>query len=114
MINSTGNLLIINLQMFASILSLCEKLTVLNFDDIFPIETYPAPILLLPANFTSSTLIKLKINVAGFSDCLRLLDGRLDSLSTLIINVSDYFIMPNRIDATVSIISIIMFREKDI
>ncbi|CAF3627492.1 unnamed protein product [Rotaria socialis] len=35
----------------------------------------------------SSTLIRLKINVASLVDCLYLLDGRLDSLSTLVINV---------------------------
>jgi hypothetical protein len=39
----------------------------------------------------SSTLIKLKINVATFFDCLYMLDGRLDFLSTLIINVRDIF-----------------------
>lgn len=41
-----------------------------------------------PADYVSSTLVKLKINVATFPDCLILLDGRLESLSTLIINVS--------------------------
>jgi hypothetical protein len=74
----------IHSNMFPSILSICKKLTVLYFDDIFPTEAYPAPIFILPTSFTSSTLIELKINVTMFSDCLRLLDGRLDSLSTLI------------------------------
>jgi hypothetical protein len=35
----------------------------------------------------SSTLVKLKINVVNFLDILLLLDGRFDSLSTLIITV---------------------------
>ena len=39
-------------------------------------------------DYISSTLIKLKINVATFRDCLILLDGRLESLSTFIVNVS--------------------------
>ena len=41
-----------------------------------------------PTDYVSSTLVKLKINVATFLDCLILLDGRLESLSTLIINVT--------------------------
>jgi hypothetical protein len=57
----------------------------------------------------SSTLIKLNINVVSLTDCLLLLDERLDSLSTLIINVS-YISHPSKpIDRTVSIISIIIF-----
>ena len=62
----------------------------------------------------SSTLIKLKINVATLTDCLYLLDGRLDCLSTLIINVSHIFHPIEDIDPTVSIISMIMFTEKNI
>jgi hypothetical protein len=36
----------------------------------------------------SSTLMKLKISVVNFADCLFLLDGRFECLSTLIIDVS--------------------------
>jgi hypothetical protein len=50
----------------------------------------------------SSTLVKLKINVTNFADCLFLLDGRLESLSTLIINVNQIFEMPD-LGGTVSI-----------
>ena len=73
----------------AILLSLCERLTVLNFCDVF--LTRKCSIFLSPAgptDYISSTLVKLKINVATFRDCLILLDGRLESLSTLIVNVS--------------------------
>jgi hypothetical protein len=61
----------------------------------------------------SSTLIKLKINVSTFVDCLYLLDGRLDSLSTLIINVEEIHDPLLNIHTRVSITSIIMFRKKN-
>lgn len=73
----------------AILLSLCERLTVLNFCDVFLIRK--CSIFLSPAgptDYISSTLVKLKINVATFRDCLILLDGRLESLSTFIVNVS--------------------------
>ena len=76
----------------ALILSLCGRLTDLNFCDMF--VTRKCWIFIFPVTSTdyiSSTLVKLKINVATFIDCLFLLDGRLDSLSTLIINVSSIF-----------------------
>ncbi|CAF5058439.1 unnamed protein product, partial [Rotaria sp. Silwood1] len=47
----------------------------------------------LPSNtFVSSNLTKLRITVDSFGDCLRLLDGRLNQLSTfivIIVNVKD-------------------------
>jgi len=61
----------------------------------------------------SSTLIKLKINVVSLVDCLYLLDGRLDSLSTLIINVEQIFDPIVDIGSRVSRISIIMFCKKN-
>jgi hypothetical protein len=90
-------------------LSLCKNLTVLNFCDMFPIRNCvtPAFYLVLTSDM-SSTLTKLKINVVSLVDCLLLLDHRLDSLSTLIINVSDIFYLEQGIDHTVSIISIII------
>jgi hypothetical protein len=57
----------------------------------------------------SSTLTKVKINVPTFIDCLFLLDGRLDSLSTLIINVLSIFDPAISMDRAVSRISMIMF-----
>ncbi|CAF4536716.1 unnamed protein product [Rotaria sp. Silwood2] len=79
-------------KIFASILSLCKNLTVLNFCHMFPTRKCLLPISYLPSTkYMSSTLIKLKITVSCLLDCLYLLDGGLDSLSTLIINVSDIF-----------------------
>jgi hypothetical protein len=62
----------------------------------------------------SSTLIKLKINVPHFTDCLYLLDGRLESLSTLIINVLNVFDPIEDRGSGVSIILMIMFWKKNI
>jgi hypothetical protein len=79
-------------QIFGLILSLCKKLTVLNFCDMFPTRKCLTDLLQLPLKrFMSSTLIKLKINVTTLFDCLCLLDGRLDCLSILIIHVSWIF-----------------------
>ena len=62
----------------------------------------------------SSSLTQLKINVESFVDCLFLLDGRLDSLSKLIINVretSSRDIQP-RGQILVNIIPVIIFSVK--
>jgi hypothetical protein len=64
-------------------------------------------------NCMSSTLMKLKIYVDNFVDCLLLLDGRLDCLSTLIIKVSQIFEPAVDIGGRVSIISIIMLQKKN-
>ena len=80
-------------NMFALVLSLCERLIELDLSEgFFRKERWkPSVFLIDNNNFLSSTLTKLKINVATFVDCLVLLDGRLDSLSTLVINVADIF-----------------------
>jgi hypothetical protein len=39
-------------------------------------------------NCTSSTLTKLNISVYSFDDCLYLLDGRFECLSTLVIEIT--------------------------
>ncbi|CAF1087004.1 unnamed protein product [Rotaria sordida] len=72
-------------KIFELIVSLCKNLTVLNFCDMFRTRTYETRVFYRSSNYMSSTLIKLKIHVLRFADCLYLLDGRLDSLSTLII-----------------------------
>jgi hypothetical protein len=70
-------------KLFSLILSLCKKLTVLNIGDIFPTSKCSIAMVHLRTEASmSSSLIKLKINVPWFLDCLYLLDGRLDSLST--------------------------------
>ncbi|CAF3308971.1 unnamed protein product [Rotaria socialis] len=79
-------------KIFEIILSLCKNLTSLNFCDMFPIRTNQTSMFYLSSKrHMSSTLIKLKINVASLVDCLYLLDGRLDSLTILIINVRQIF-----------------------
>ena len=79
-------------NLFVLILSLCERLIDLQFTDIFSGDFCLTPsVFLLLKNFRSSTLTTLKINLATFVDCLLLLDGRLASLSTLIIKVADIF-----------------------
>lgn len=85
------------------ILSLCGRLTDLNFCEVFLtrkcwISIYPVR----STDYMSSTLVKLKINVSTFVDCLYLLDGRLSSLSTLIINVASIFDPVINIGRTVS------------
>jgi hypothetical protein len=49
-------------------------------------------------------LTVLKINVKSFDDCLYLLDGRINCLSTLIIYVQEIAYTLGTIDNTVSII----------
>jgi len=99
-------------NIFVLISSLCKKLSVLNFCDMFSTRTYVTPVFFLHATtYMSSSLIKLKINVSCYADCLYLLDGRFDSLSTLIINVSDIFEPAINIRLSVSITSMIMFRK---
>ncbi|CAF1303397.1 unnamed protein product [Rotaria sordida] len=78
-------------KIFELIVSLCKNLTVLNFCDMFRTRIYETRVFYRSSNYMSSTLIKLKIHVLSFVDCLYLLDGRLDSLSTLIINVEHIF-----------------------
>ena len=88
---------------FTLTLSLCERLTELDFTDTFAGQLWrTSPVFLTGKNLHSSTLTKLKINVACIYDCLLLLDGRLDSLSRLIINVADIFAAPMNILQEVS------------
>lgn len=80
---------------FILTLSLCERLTELEFTDTFAGQLWwTSPVFLTGKNFHSSTLTKLKINVACIYDCLLLLDGRLGSLSRLIINIAHIFAAP--------------------
>jgi len=93
------------LKIIALILSLCKKLTVLNFGDMFITRKFKTPVFFLPSESSmSSTLMKLKINVLNFADCLCVLDGRFTCLSTLIINVHNVFDRTRNMGETVSII----------
>jgi len=81
---------------------------------MFPTRRCLLPICYLPStNCMSLTLVKLTITVSCLLDCLYLFDGRLDSLSTLIINVSDIFGPKIPKDSQVSIISMIMFCKEN-
>ncbi|CAF1682706.1 unnamed protein product, partial [Rotaria magnacalcarata] len=79
---------VVRTYFFTSILSLCKRLINLNFcyfsDQDLPVSVYNLP----PPNFTSSTLTNLKIHVEIIDDCLDLLDGSLNCLSTLIIKIT--------------------------
>ena len=61
----------------------------------------------LITNRVSSTLTKLKINVKTFDDCLYLLDGRFNCLSTLIIDIQKIRPLLANIDNMVKILLII-------
>ena len=75
-------------NIFALILSLCPKLVVLNFCDMFPTRSYSPPLFyLLRKGCTPSTLTKLIINMASLIDCFYLLDGRLKQLNTFIVQI---------------------------
>ncbi len=88
--------------MFALVLSLCKRLIKLNFCQFYHRSTLCT--FELSTNCKSSTLTALKINVKTFDDCLYLLDGRLNRLSTLIIHVKEIARTQGTIDNTVSII----------
>ncbi|CAF1513366.1 unnamed protein product, partial [Adineta steineri] len=63
-------------KIFVLILSLCKKLTELNFCDLFFERKHWNHFTRLTAtSFMSSTLTKLKINLEIFPDCLFLLNG---------------------------------------
>jgi hypothetical protein len=75
-------------NIFRLILFICQRLINLNFCQLFYDRKSTICIYTFPStSCTSSTLIKLKVNVATFDDCLFILDGRLKCLSTLIIHV---------------------------
>lgn len=90
-------------KIFVLIGSLCKKLIVLNFCDIFPTRQFESPLYhQLWENHIPSTLTKLKVNVTMLVDCLCLLDGALVCLSTLIITVGQIYYPFEVIDPTVS------------
>ncbi|CAF4036142.1 unnamed protein product [Rotaria sordida] len=75
-------------KIFVLILSLCKRLISLNFCSSYRYRLMAIHIFKpSTTNCISSTLTTLNINVDNFADCLYLLDGRLNCLSTLIIRV---------------------------
>jgi hypothetical protein len=86
----------------------------LNICNVFLTRNWHIRLFDLPREtYMSSTLINLNINVTTFVDCLSLLDGRLDSLSTLIINVEHIFYPFKDIGSRVSRITMISSEEKN-
>jgi hypothetical protein len=75
----------ISSNIFLLILSLCQRLIHLNICRLF---SYRNSSICISKLRQSSSLTKLKINVSTFDDCLYLLDGKLNHLSKLIINVN--------------------------
>ncbi|CAF4176758.1 unnamed protein product [Rotaria sp. Silwood2] len=76
------------LNIFPLILCLCKRLTDLTFCEFSSNQRLTISIFNLPSiNCVSSTLMKLNIVVNTFDDCLYLLDGRLECLSTLVIKI---------------------------
>ncbi|CAF1043060.1 unnamed protein product [Adineta ricciae] len=79
-------------KIFASIISLCKGLTDLNFCYMFPTGQCELFIYAIPRKSNiSSSLTTLKINVKTFIDCVYILDGRFECLSTFIVKVKEIF-----------------------
>ncbi|CAM4778704.1 unnamed protein product [Rotaria magnacalcarata] len=76
-------------NVYAPILAFFENLTHLSIVESSSITEYPPlSICDLPSTtFFSSTLKKLCINVESINDCFHLLDGRLQQLTTLIVQI---------------------------
>jgi len=103
------------LNIYELIISLCKKLTVLNFCDMFITRKCLTAVFFLSSTSNiCSTLIKLKIKVENLMDCLSLLDGRLESLSTLICSASQIFEPIIDIDEGVSQILMIIFTQNTV
>lgn len=84
-------------------------LTDLTFRQWFPNKSESISIFHMPStSCVSSTLRKLNIEVNTFDDCLYLLDGCFDSLSTLIINIAKISGSLSNIANTVRIFLIMM------
>ncbi len=98
--------------MFELILSLGKCLIDLTFSEWFSGKSLDISTLnIISTSYVSSTLTKLKIKVNTFDDCLYLLDGRLQCLSTLIIKIFEICDSLANIDNKVSIYLIIMCIE---
>jgi hypothetical protein len=94
----------------STILSTGKRLTDLNFSQWICHKRSQISIFHMPStSCVSSTLTKLNIDVNTFDDCLYLLDGGLDSLSILIINILTISDPLSNIDNTVRTHSIIVY-----
>jgi hypothetical protein len=97
-------------NLFTLILSIGKRLTDLTFSQWFCRKNSLISIFHMPStSCVSSTLTKLNSDVNTFDDCLYLLDGRLDYLSALIINIFKISAPLSNIDNTVKIHLIIVY-----
>ncbi|CAF5136934.1 unnamed protein product, partial [Rotaria magnacalcarata] len=86
--------------LFALVLSFAKCLTDFTFVQCLRDASTNSLFTLFSTNCVSSTLTKLKIDVNTFDDCLYILDGRLDCLSTLIIDIEKIRPLLSIIDTT--------------
>ena len=94
--------------LFPSILSFAKCLTDFTFVQDFRSSSTNSIFSVFSRNYvSSSTLTKLKIDVSTLIDCLYILDGCFDCLSTLIINIENTGPLLSNIDTTVNIVLII-------
>jgi hypothetical protein len=96
-------------DLFALILSLFQHLKDLTINHLLSGRSWTDSTFNLMSTYhVSSTLTKLKIKVNTFDDCLYLLDGHLECLSILIIDIIKISKSPlSNINNTVSLISIL-------
>ncbi|CAF0853771.1 unnamed protein product [Rotaria sordida] len=88
-------------KIFVLILSLCKNLIDLNFCDLFFERKHWNRISrLTETSLMSSTLTKLKINLVSFTECLFLLNGNFECLTTLILHVETIYHPIRHIDKT--------------
>lgn len=99
-------------NIFSLILSLAKYLTDLMFHNRFLPRHLKDSTFVLSSIHISSTLTKLTINVTTFCDCLYLLDGSLQSLTALIIDIVRISEPLSTIDNTVTRSSFIMCEKK--
>jgi hypothetical protein len=90
--------------LFALRLSLAKCLTDFTFVQCLREATKNSVYNLFSTDCVSSTLTKLKIDVSTLDDYLYILDGRFDSLSTLIIDIEKLRPLLSIIDTTVKIL----------
>jgi hypothetical protein len=101
-------------NIFLLILSLGKHLTDLMFHSRFQSEHLENKTFAVSSIPISSSLTKLIINVTTFDDCLYLLDGSLQSLIVLIIDIIRIPELSSIIDNTVIRNSIIVYEKKHI
>ncbi|CAF3579739.1 unnamed protein product [Rotaria socialis] len=96
----------LNTKIYTRLFSVCQRLTHLKINGKRLRSYSLLPEYALPLTMcSSSTIIKLEVNVRTIDDCLRLLDGRfnqmkilnviIDSIDTPLLNIDSQYILPN-------------------